>query len=126
MRRGTSRSPASRTAEASSRGLGHALAFGSTSAGRSPGRTTRRVGLGLVESARNTAPPAKRVTYLSHEGRAGSRWEPVSELMAEIHNGDPLVRAEWTCRWWGLEPLDRRGPHWQTRYASVFRVRQAA
>jgi chemotaxis methyl-accepting protein methylase len=49
-------------------------------------------------------------------------WEPVAELLAEIHDGDPLVRADWPFEWWGLEPLDRQRPDWQTRYASVFRV----
>ncbi len=49
-------------------------------------------------------------------------WEPVPELMAEIHDGDPLVRTDWPLHWWGLEPLDRRRPDWQTRYASVFLV----
>jgi chemotaxis methyl-accepting protein methylase len=52
-------------------------------------------------------------------------WDPVPELLAEIHDGDPLVRADWPCHWWGLEPLDRRRPDWQTRYASVFRVTEA-
>ena len=52
-------------------------------------------------------------------------WEPISELMAEIHDGDPLVRADWPCHWWGLEPLDRTRSDWETRYASVFRVRKA-
>jgi len=47
-------------------------------------------------------------------------WEPVPELMAEIHDGDPLVRADWPWHWWGLEPLDRKRGDWQTRYASVF------
>jgi chemotaxis methyl-accepting protein methylase len=49
-------------------------------------------------------------------------WEPVPELMADIHDGDPLVRADWPWHWWGLEPLDRRRHDWQTRYASVFRA----
>ena len=49
-------------------------------------------------------------------------WEPVSELRAEIHDGDPLVRADWPWQWWGLEPLDRKRPDWETRYASVFRI----
>ena len=31
-------------------------------------------------------------------------WEPVPELIAEIHNGDPSVRADWPWQWWGLEP----------------------
>ena len=41
-------------------------------------------------------------------------WEPVPELMAEIHDGDPLVRADWPWHWWGLEPLDRRRNDWRT------------
>jgi chemotaxis methyl-accepting protein methylase len=49
-------------------------------------------------------------------------WEPVPELMAEIHDGDPLVRADWPWHWWGLEPLDRRRPDWQVRYVAAFQV----
>jgi len=49
-------------------------------------------------------------------------WEPVRKLMAEIHNGDPSVRADWPWKWWGLEPLNRRKRDWQTRYAAVFRI----
>ena len=49
-------------------------------------------------------------------------WEPVAELIAEIHDGDPSVRADWPWRWWGLEPLNRRRHDWQARYAAVFRV----
>jgi len=52
-------------------------------------------------------------------------WEPEVELLAEIHDGDPLVRADWPFEWWGLEPLDRKRPDWQTRFASVFRVPEA-
>jgi chemotaxis methyl-accepting protein methylase len=49
-------------------------------------------------------------------------WEPVPELIAEIHNGDPSVRADWPWEWWGLEPLNRRMQDWQTHYAAVFRI----
>jgi SAM-dependent methyltransferase len=49
-------------------------------------------------------------------------WEPVPELMAEIHDGDPSVRADWPWEWWGLEPLNRRRRDWQTRYAAAFRI----
>jgi hypothetical protein len=49
-------------------------------------------------------------------------WEPVPELIAEIHNGDPSVRADWPWRWWGLEPLNRRRRDWRTRYAASFRI----
>src|SRR6266480_6608897 len=36
------------------------------------------------------------------------RWEPVPELIAEIHNGDRSIRTDWPWEWWGLEPLNRR------------------
>jgi SAM-dependent methyltransferase len=49
-------------------------------------------------------------------------WEPVPDLRAEIHDGDPLVRSDWPWHWWGLEPLDRRRPDWETRYSGVFRI----
>ena len=49
-------------------------------------------------------------------------WEPVRELMVEIHNGDPSVRADWPWEWWGLEPLNRRRHDWQIRYAAAFRI----
>ena len=47
-------------------------------------------------------------------------WKPVPELLAEIHDGDPCVRADWPWQWWGLEPLDQRRPDWQIRYAAAF------
>jgi SAM-dependent methyltransferase len=49
-------------------------------------------------------------------------WEPVAELIEEIHDGDPSVRADWPWQWWGLEPLNRRRHDWQTRYAAAFRI----
>ncbi len=49
-------------------------------------------------------------------------WTPVSELMAEVHDGDPSIRADWPCQWWGLEPLDRGRPDWQMRYAAAYQV----
>ena len=49
-------------------------------------------------------------------------WEPIPELRAEIHDGDPLVRSDWPWQWWGLEPLNPRRPEWETRYTAAFRV----
>jgi SAM-dependent methyltransferase len=49
-------------------------------------------------------------------------WEPVAELLEEIHDGDPSVRADWPWEWWGLEPLNRKRQDWQTRYAAAFRI----
>ncbi len=49
-------------------------------------------------------------------------WEPVTDLITEIHNGDPSVRADWPWQWWGLEPLNQRRRDWRTRYATAFRI----
>jgi len=49
-------------------------------------------------------------------------WEPVPDLIAEIHDGDPSVRADWPWHWWGLEPLNRKRRDWRTRYAAAFRI----
>jgi SAM-dependent methyltransferase len=49
-------------------------------------------------------------------------WKPVAELIAEIHDGDPSVRVDWPCQWWGLEPLNRRRHDWEIRYASAFQI----
>lgn len=51
-------------------------------------------------------------------------WRPVSELIEEIHEGDPSVRRDWPCAWWGLEPLDKKRADWQMRYAAVFRLNE--
>ena len=49
-------------------------------------------------------------------------WEPVRDLIVEIHDGDRSVRVDWPWAWWGLEPLNRKRQDWQTRYAAVFRI----
>jgi SAM-dependent methyltransferase len=49
-------------------------------------------------------------------------WKPMPELIADIHDGDPCIRADWPWQWWGLEPLDQRRPDWQIRYAAAFQV----
>jgi chemotaxis methyl-accepting protein methylase len=49
-------------------------------------------------------------------------WEPVTELLDEIHDGDPSVRADWPWRWWGLEPIDRSRADWRARYACALRI----
>jgi SAM-dependent methyltransferase len=49
-------------------------------------------------------------------------WEPVEELIEEIHDGDRSVRADWPWEWWGLEPFSRRRPDWKARYAAAFRI----
>jgi chemotaxis methyl-accepting protein methylase/mannose-6-phosphate isomerase-like protein (cupin superfamily) len=49
-------------------------------------------------------------------------WQPVSELIREIHDGDQSVRQDWPFAWWGLEPLDTKIDDWQMRYAAVFQL----
>lgn len=49
-------------------------------------------------------------------------WQPIQELIREIHDGDPSVRHDWPWGWWGLEPLDDRRSDWQLRYAVAYRV----
>jgi SAM-dependent methyltransferase len=37
---------------------------------------------------------------------AGARgWRPVSQLIEEIHEGDPSVRGDWPFAWWDWSPL---------------------
>jgi chemotaxis methyl-accepting protein methylase len=49
-------------------------------------------------------------------------WQPLRDLIREIHDGDPSVCNDWPWDWWGLEPLDDRRPDWQLRYAVAYRV----
>ena len=49
-------------------------------------------------------------------------WTPVTELIHEIHEGDPSLRRDWPLQYWGLEPFDRRRSDWNIRYASVFQL----
>src|SRR5207248_22819 len=52
----------------------------------------------------------------------GLGWEPVRDLIVEIHDGDRSVQADWPWAWWGLEPLNRKRHDWQTRYAAAFQI----
>ncbi len=52
-------------------------------------------------------------------------WGPVSELIEEIHDGDPSVRGGWPWAWWGLEPLNRTRRDWEMRFAAVFRLNES-
>jgi len=49
-------------------------------------------------------------------------WKPVSDLIREVHEGDPSLTMGWPFGWWGLEPFCEDRPDWRIRYASVFRV----
>ena len=47
-------------------------------------------------------------------------WRAVTELIREIHEGDPSLRRDWPLQYWGLEPFDQGRIDWKMRYASVF------
>ena len=49
-------------------------------------------------------------------------WQPIPELLAEIHDGDPDLRGGWPLCWWGLEPLNHKRRDWQMRYAAAFQL----
>jgi chemotaxis methyl-accepting protein methylase len=53
-------------------------------------------------------------------------WRPVTELIAEVHEGDQSLRNDWPLQYWGLEPLDRRRSDSDFRYASVFQVGESS
>jgi chemotaxis protein methyltransferase CheR len=52
----------------------------------------------------------------------GLGWKPVTELMREIHEGDPSLEQGWPLEYWGLEPFCDDDSDWTTRYASVFQI----
>ncbi len=49
-------------------------------------------------------------------------WQPVPDLIREVHDGDPSVRDDWPWGWWGLEPLNDKRRDWQLRYAEAYRM----
>lgn len=49
-------------------------------------------------------------------------WHPVTDLIREIHEGDPSVTSVWPWNYCGLEPFDSNRKDWETRYASAFRL----
>jgi SAM-dependent methyltransferase len=49
-------------------------------------------------------------------------WQPVEELLEDIHEGDPYLRSCWPCHYGGLEPLNKRRKDWKKRYAAVFQL----
>ncbi len=49
-------------------------------------------------------------------------WNPVRELLEEIHEGDPIMRGLWPCHYAALEPLNKTRQDWRRRYAAAFQV----
>ena len=53
-------------------------------------------------------------------------WKPVTDLMKEIHEGDPTLTKNWPLEYFGLEPFRDDRPDWKIRYASVFQIDEPA
>ena len=53
------------------------------------------------------------------------KWEPVTELLREIYEGDVSLMNGWPLEWWGQEPFQAKRQDWRTRYASVFQLGRA-
>ena len=49
-------------------------------------------------------------------------WRPVTELIQEIHEGDPSLTRGWPLQYWGLEPFTQSRDDWKIRFASVFQM----
>jgi hypothetical protein len=49
-------------------------------------------------------------------------WKPVTDLLREIHEGDPWLREGWPLAICSLKPFRDNSPDWKIRYASVFQV----
>jgi chemotaxis methyl-accepting protein methylase/mannose-6-phosphate isomerase-like protein (cupin superfamily) len=50
------------------------------------------------------------------------KWEPVTELMEEIHDGDPSLRDGWPLDYWAKEPIEPGRRDAMIRYASAFKI----
>ena len=55
----------------------------------------------------------------------GMGWKPVTDLIRDIHEGDPSLRSGWPLEYWGLEPFCDNRSDWKIRYASVFEIGKA-
>ena len=55
----------------------------------------------------------------------GMGWKPVTDLIRDIHEGDPSLRRGWPLEYWGLEPFCDDRSDWKIRYASVFQIGEA-
>ncbi|MGB6175284.1 MAG: CheR family methyltransferase [Methylocella sp.] len=53
-------------------------------------------------------------------------WKPVTDLLREIHEGDPSLREGWPLSICSLEPFRDNAPGWKIRYASVFQIGETA
>jgi len=52
-------------------------------------------------------------------------WKPVTDMIRDVHEGDPSLRRGWPLEYWGLEPFCDDRSDWRIRYASVFQIGEA-
>jgi chemotaxis methyl-accepting protein methylase len=52
------------------------------------------------------------------------KWKPVTELMEEIHEGDPSLRNGWPLEYWAKEPFQAKRNDAIFRFASAFQIDQ--
>jgi chemotaxis methyl-accepting protein methylase len=50
------------------------------------------------------------------------QWKPVTELMEEVHDGDPSIRDGWPLEYWAKEPFQAKRRDAMLRYASAFQI----
>jgi hypothetical protein len=50
------------------------------------------------------------------------KWKVVTELMEEVHDGDPSIRDGWPLEYWAKEPFQAKRRDAMIRYASAFRI----
>jgi len=50
------------------------------------------------------------------------KWDAITELMKEVHDGDPSIRDGWPFDYWAKEPLDASRGDAAIRYASAFKI----
>jgi SAM-dependent methyltransferase len=49
-------------------------------------------------------------------------WNPLQELLEQVHEGDTCMRDLWPCHYGALEPLNKRRQDWRLRYAAAFQL----
>lgn len=60
------------------------------------------------------------------EAALQQRWRPVTDLLEEVHDGDPALRKDWPFSYWGLEPFNKKVRNGEYRYASIFQIGEPA
>jgi mannose-6-phosphate isomerase-like protein (cupin superfamily)/SAM-dependent methyltransferase len=49
-------------------------------------------------------------------------WNPLQELLEQVHEGDICMKTFWPFHYAGVEPLNKKRQDWRLRYAAAFQV----